>query len=96
MNSYILSFSYLVEWMQHQFEYNPKIWHKSIPLKVLVFSLQLFQNKITSKDNLLKRGIISGDATLCVSGCEEYDLVNRLLFVAWCHDNNEQLDSEVL
>lgn len=36
-----------------------------------MFSWQLFQNKITSKDYLLKRGIFSGDATLCVSGCDE-------------------------
>jgi len=40
-----------------------------------VFGWQLFQNKITSKDNLLKRGIFSGDTTLCVSGCEECENV---------------------
>lgn len=37
-----------------------------------MFSCQLFQNKITSKDYLLKRGIFSG---LCVSGCEECENV---------------------
>ena len=56
------------------------LWHKCIPLKVAVFAWQVFQNRILSKDNLYKRGIISTDALQCVVGCGEQENLKHLFF----------------
>ena len=44
------------------------IWHKDVPLKVVVFAWRLLRDRLHTKDNLLRRGIIHFDSRLCVAG----------------------------
>jgi len=37
------------------------IWHKDVPLKVVVFVWRLFRDRLPTKDNLLRRGVIHQD-----------------------------------
>ena len=37
------------------------IWHKDVPLKVVVFAWRLFRDRLPTKDNLLRRGVINHD-----------------------------------
>jgi len=46
------------------------IWHKDVPLKVVVFVWRLFQDRLPTKDNLLRRCVIHHDARMCVAGCD--------------------------
>jgi len=47
----------------------PSIWRKDVPLKVSVFALRLFRDRLPTKDNSFRRNIIQADARGCVSGC---------------------------
>ncbi|GAU33365.1 hypothetical protein TSUD_364900 [Trifolium subterraneum] len=44
------------------------IWHKQVPLKVSVAACRLLRNRLPSKDNLVRRHIISQGAHLCMAG----------------------------
>ena len=46
------------------------IWLKDVPLKVVVFVWRLFRDRLPTKDNLLRRGVINHDSRLCVAGCD--------------------------
>jgi len=46
------------------------IWHKDVPLKVVVFVWRLFRDRLPTKDNLLRRGVINHDSRMCVVGCD--------------------------
>jgi len=46
------------------------IWHKDVPLKVVVFAWRLFRDRLPTKDNLLRRGVITHDCRMCVAGCD--------------------------
>jgi len=46
------------------------IWHKDVPLKVVVFAWRLFRDRLPTKDNLLRRGVITHDSRMCVAGCD--------------------------
>ena len=46
-----------------------QLWKKDVPLKVSAFAWRLFWNRLSSKKNLFRRGIISSEAWLCVLGC---------------------------
>ena len=45
------------------------LWHKDISLKVVLFAWRLFRDRLPTKDNLYRRGVIAADDRLCVSGC---------------------------
>ena len=45
------------------------IWHKDVPLKVVLFAWRLIRDRLPTKDNLLRRGVIHFDSRLCVAGC---------------------------
>jgi hypothetical protein len=45
------------------------IWHKQVPLKVSSLAWRLLRNRLLTKENLLHRGIIQAEASLCMSGC---------------------------
>jgi len=45
------------------------IWHKDVPLKVIIFVWRLIWNRLPTKDNLRNRGILSHENHLCVGGC---------------------------
>jgi len=49
------------------------LWRKDVPLKVLVFAWRLFRNRLPSKLNLFRRGIILSAARYCVSGCSLHE-----------------------
>ena len=45
------------------------IWHKFIPSKVSLMVRRLLRNRLLTKDNLLRWGVIHIDASTCVAGC---------------------------
>jgi len=45
------------------------LWHKDVPLKVVLFAWRLFRDRLPTKDNLIHRGVIDQDSRLCVAGC---------------------------
>jgi len=45
------------------------LWNKDYPLKVVLFAWRLFRDRLPSKNNLFRRGVISNDALLCATGC---------------------------
>jgi hypothetical protein len=54
------------------------IWHKQVPLKVLVMTWRLFRNRLPTKDNLVRRHIIPPDAGLYVTGCGGVETAHHL------------------
>jgi hypothetical protein len=55
------------------------VWHKSVPLKVSICAWHLLRNKWPTKNNLRRRGIISLDSQLCLSGCGQIELADHLI-----------------
>jgi len=55
-----------------------QLWRKDVPLKVSVFAWRLFRNKLPSKTNLFRRGIIPFEAQWCVSGCGHQESESHL------------------
>ena len=55
-------------------------WNGVVLLKVLVMVWILFQNKIRTKDNLLKRGVLNEVRTRCSNGCGVDENVAHLFF----------------
>jgi len=45
------------------------IWHKDVSLKVVVFAWRLLWDRLPTKDNLFRRGVIHFDSRLCVARC---------------------------
>ena len=45
------------------------VWHKQVPLKVSILAWRLLKDRLPTKINLLRRGIIHHGAILCVAGC---------------------------
>jgi len=41
------------------------LWHKDIPLKVVLFAWRLFCDRLPTKDNLIRRGVIAYVDSLC-------------------------------
>jgi hypothetical protein len=50
-------------------------WRKDVPLKVSIFAWRLFRNRLPTKGNLFRRGIIHHDDQMCVGGCEVQELL---------------------
>jgi len=44
------------------------LWNKDIPLKVVLFAWRLFRDRLSTKDNLFRHGVIDHDSRMCVSG----------------------------
>jgi len=44
------------------------IWNKDVPLKVGLFAWRQFRDRLPTKDNLVRRGVIHNDSRLCVAG----------------------------
>jgi len=47
-------------------------------VKVSLLAWRLFQNRLPTKDNLFRRGIIPQEAQLCMGGCGEIETTNHL------------------
>ena len=54
------------------------LWHKDVPLKVVLFAWRLFRDRLPTKDNLHRCGVIDHTSTLCVSGCGSIESSNHL------------------
>jgi len=55
------------------------LWHKDVPLKVVLFAWRLFRDKLPTKDNLHRRGVLDHDSRLCVAGCGSIETSQHLL-----------------
>jgi hypothetical protein len=55
------------------------LWHKDVPLKVILFAWRLFRDRLPTKNNLYHRHVIGVDAQLCVGGCGEVETSSHLL-----------------
>jgi len=60
------------------------LWHKDVPLKVVLFAWRLFQDRLPTKDNLLRRGVIDDNSRMCVGGCGSMETSSHLFL----HCNN--------
>jgi hypothetical protein len=47
----------------------PSLWNNDVPLKVILFVWRLFRDRLPTKDNLFRRGVIQNDSLMCVAGC---------------------------
>ena len=54
------------------------IWHKKVPLKVLVFAWRLLRDRLPTKSNLVSRGVMASEAALCISGCGTIESAQHL------------------
>jgi len=45
------------------------LWNKGTPLKVVLFAWRLFRDRLPTKENLLRRGVINHAFRACVTGC---------------------------
>jgi len=48
------------------------LWHKNVPLNVVVFAGRLFQDRLPTKNNLFRRHVITIDARSCVGECGKH------------------------
>lgn len=64
-------------------------WNRLVPLKVSVFVWRLLQNKLPTRDSLIKRGILDVSQNSCPFGCGKEENANHIFFecliamVAW-------------
>jgi hypothetical protein len=56
------------------------LWNKQIPLKVSVFVWRLLRNRLSTKDNLIRRHIILIDDTSCIGGCSSSETTDHFFF----------------
>jgi len=54
------------------------LWNKHVPLKVVLFAWRLFRDRLPTKDNLLRRGVIPYDSRLCIAGCNTVETSTHL------------------
>jgi len=54
------------------------IWHQQIPSKVSVFVWRLLRNRLPTKDNLVRRRVLSLENAACVAGCGSQETTNHL------------------
>jgi len=54
------------------------LWHKDVPLKVVLFAWWLFRDRLPTKDNLHRRDVLDQASMLCVSGCMFTETSNHL------------------
>jgi hypothetical protein len=54
------------------------VWNGLIPLKVSVLEWRIMQNRIPTKDNLVKRGVLIESQKLCTFGCGKDENVSHV------------------
>jgi len=45
------------------------VWHRHIPIKVSLFVWSLLLNRLSTKDNLMRRSIVHANDLTCATGC---------------------------
>ncbi|GAU48696.1 hypothetical protein TSUD_186890 [Trifolium subterraneum] len=56
------------------------LWLKPVPLKVNIFVCRLFFNRLPTKDNLHKRGVLDSTQLLCATSCGKVEDRDHLFF----------------
>ena len=56
----------------------PSLWHKDVPLKVVLFAWRLFRDRLPTRDNLYRRNVLASDAQICAGGCELSETTSHL------------------
>lgn len=56
------------------------VWNRYTPLKVSAFAWKMLQNRIPTKDNLIKRGVLTGDSITCAVCSHVEESVAHLFF----------------
>jgi hypothetical protein len=54
------------------------IWHNQVPLKVSILAWRLLRDRLPTKNNLFRRGIIQANNVQCVAGCETKESISHL------------------
>lgn len=54
------------------------VWHKKVPLKIYVFAWGVLQNRLPTKDNFVRWGILQADDHFCIVCCGEMESINHL------------------
>lgn len=57
-----------------------KAWDKAVSAKVSCLVWRMLQNRIATKDNLAKRGVLGPGILLCEGGCGREEYVSHLFF----------------
>jgi len=55
------------------------LWHKDVPLKVVLFAWRLFRDRLSTKDNLFRRGVLDQNTLECVAACGSAKSSTQLL-----------------
>jgi len=64
----------------HAMELLDLVWQQHVHLKALMFVWQMLRNRLPTKENLCRRGIVFQDAQLCVGGCGQRQYVTHFFF----------------
>jgi len=54
------------------------VWHKQVPLKASIVSWRLLKDRLPTRLNLQRRGLLEVAAITCVSGCGNEESASRL------------------
>jgi len=54
------------------------VWHKQVPLKVSIVAWRLLKDRLPTRSNLHRRGIIQVEGDTCVSGCGQVESAPHL------------------
>jgi len=57
------------------------LWRKDIPLKASLFARRLFRNRLPTKVNLFRRGVIHIEVRSCVNGCGSIETSDHLFLL---------------
>lgn len=57
-----------------------QVWNKLVPLKVTTFVWKLMQNRVPTKDNLIKRGTLRDTESICPACSQMEESANHLFF----------------
>jgi len=65
----------------HLHQNSELIWHKQVSLNVSIFPWRLLRDRLPTKENLAKRGIISVDSRMCCAGCEHAEDLKHVFLI---------------
>jgi hypothetical protein len=54
------------------------IWHRHAPSKVSLLVWRLLRNRLPTRDNLLRHGVLPSSTVSCVAGCDCTELATHL------------------
>jgi len=54
------------------------VWHKQVPLKVSIVAWRMLKDRLPTRSNLHRRGIILVEGDTCVSGCGQAESASHL------------------